>query len=162
MGSGTGAFSLFRCLKLAPAERCCHVRERRQSAPALVSAFRGRMRRCLGISGPDTARRVRRMRRLVGRELQWEAGRAPTRRRRGRVSGDLGRRRRLGSPLGLLSLARCCRFPNHSRDPPPRLPGDLPTTFSMSTLVDFLTGETCIPCTNNRRSSSSPHQIESL
>lgn len=42
VGSGTGAFSLFRCLKLAPAERCGHVTERRQSAAVLVSAFRAR------------------------------------------------------------------------------------------------------------------------
>lgn len=45
VGSGTGAFSLFRCLKLAPAERCGHVTERRQSAAALVSAFRARTSR---------------------------------------------------------------------------------------------------------------------
>lgn len=42
VGSGTGVFSLFRCLKLAPAERCGHVTERRQSAAVLVSAFRAR------------------------------------------------------------------------------------------------------------------------
>lgn len=45
VGSGTGAFSLFRCLKLAPAERCGHVTERRQSASPLVSAFRARTSR---------------------------------------------------------------------------------------------------------------------
>ncbi|CAK7299261.1 hypothetical protein VULLAG_LOCUS7444 [Vulpes lagopus] len=45
VGSGTGAFSLFRCLKLAPAERCGHVTGRRQSAAAPVSAFRARRTR---------------------------------------------------------------------------------------------------------------------
>ncbi|XP_073078987.1 RAD9, HUS1, RAD1-interacting nuclear orphan protein 1 isoform X1 [Manis javanica] len=35
VGSDGRAFSLFRCLKLAPAERCGHVTERRQSAQPL-------------------------------------------------------------------------------------------------------------------------------
>lgn len=49
-------FQLFRCLKLAPAERCGHVTERRQSAPA-----------CLRVPAPNARRPEERRPRPGGR-----------------------------------------------------------------------------------------------
>lgn len=49
-------FRLFRCLKLAPAERCGHVTERRQSAPA-----------CLRVPAPNARRAEERRLRPAGR-----------------------------------------------------------------------------------------------
>lgn len=73
-------FQLFRCLKLAPAERCGHVTERRQSAPA-----------CLRVPAPN-ARRPEERRPRPGGRVRRPPGLEG--RREGR--GDAGTRGRAG------------------------------------------------------------------
>ncbi|KAI5126026.1 Microtubule-Actin Cross-Linking Factor 1, Isoforms 1/2/3/5 [Manis pentadactyla] len=75
VGSDGRAFSLFRCLKLAPAERCGHVTERRQSARPLSP----RSRPSAAAAGRSGGRGA------AGRRRQ-----GPRRPRRAGTAGDAG------------------------------------------------------------------------
>lgn len=93
-------FQLFRCLKLAPAERCGHVTERRQSAPA-----------CLRVPAPNARRPEERRRRAAA------AGRA------GKAAPGLeGRREGRGD-----ARADGGQQPAPPRPGPPCLRGPLPS-----------------------------------
>lgn len=141
-------FQLFRCLKLAPAERCGHVTERRQSAPA-----------CLRVPAPNAQRpeerrprpggRVRRSPGLEGRREgragggQWAA---PPRLFQGASVVDFlpGQRTSLcrwatrsASP-SLRSSPRCCASPAAGSCPA----GAPPRPVSRETGIHLLTGQT--------------------
>lgn len=77
-------FQLFRCLKLAPAERCGHVTERRQSAPA-----------CLRVPAPNARRPEERRPRPGGRVRRAPGARGAAGGTRERAGG----RRRAASGL---------------------------------------------------------------
>lgn len=79
-------FQLFRCLKLAPAERCGHVTERRQSAPA-----------CLRVPAPN-ARRPEERRPRPGGRVRRPPGLEGRREGRGDARAAASRRLRPGSP----------------------------------------------------------------
>lgn len=141
-------FQLFRCLKLAPAERCGHVTERRQSAPA-----------CLRVPAPNARRpeerrprpggRVRRSPGLEGRREGRAGGgqrAAPPRLSQGVPVVDFlpGQRTSLcrwatrsASP-GLRSSPRCCAAPAAGSCPA----GAPPRPASRKTGVHLLTGQT--------------------
>lgn len=94
-------FQLFRCLKLAPAERCGHVTERRQSAPA-----------CLRVPAPNARRPEERRRPRPGGRVRRPRGS----RGGGRDAGTRG-------PTAASSLLR----PAPPRPGPPCLRGPLPS-----------------------------------
>lgn len=97
-------FQLFRCLKLAPAERCGHVTERRQSAPA-----------CLRVPAPNARRPEERRPRPGGRVRRPRSSRGG-----GRDAGTRGRADRGQQPAP-------------PRPGPPCLRGRLPSGAAYAT-----------------------------
>lgn len=97
-------FQLFRCLKLAPAERCGHVTERRQSAPA-----------CLRVPAPNARRPEERRPRPGGRVRRPRSSRGG-----GRDAGTRGR-------------ADGGQQPAPPRPGPPSLRGRLPSGAAYAT-----------------------------
>lgn len=148
VGSDGRAFSLFRCLKLAPAERCGHVTERRQSAQPLSPRSRPSAAAAGRSGGRGAAGRVRFRCRLVGSGARGPGGR-----------GGRGPRGTRGTAAPVEASRRAVlrgpgRRPNHSGR---RFPVcGYPHPVLKPTRLDFPPGGDVASLTSSDRSSGFP------